>query len=137
MRPLNRSRKGVVRKCRKAYYNLNKWKARHDEVEKLYNAHRRQAARLEALILASGGVAPTGDTSVSVEDLPPTGLCAAPSTRHRRHEKAALEAHGVIVASNVTMKIATAQACRRREVHGYSCTRRRARVPRRDGLLLP
>ena len=106
----NRSRKGVVQQCRKAYYNLNKWKARHDEVEKLYNAQWRRAARLEAL-LANDGVAPAGDTSVSMEDLPPTGLCAAPSPRHRRHAKAALEAHGVTVASKVTMKMATAQAC--------------------------
>ena len=104
---LNRSRKGVVRKCGKVYYNLSKWKQRHDEIEKLHNAQRRRAARLEAL-LANGGVAPAGDTSVTTEDLAPgSGLCAAPSPRHRRHAKA----DGVTVASKVTMKMATAQAC--------------------------
>ena len=64
-------------------------------MEKLYNAQRRRAARLEAL-LANGGVAPAGDTSLTTEDLAQDGsmLYATPSPRHRRHAKAALEAHG-------------------------------------------
>ena len=88
-------------------------------MEKLYNAQRRRAARLEAL-LANGGVAPAGDTSLTTEDLAQDGsvLCAAPSPRHRRHAKAALEAHGVTVASKVTMKMATAQACLTAAVKG-------------------
>ena len=74
---------------------------------------------MEAL-LANGGVAPAGDTSLTTEDLAQAGsvLCAAPSPRHRRHAKAALEAHGVTVASKVTMKMATAQACLTAAVKG-------------------
>ena len=109
----------MIRKCRKAYYNLSVWKKRHNDMEQLYNAQRRRAARLEAL-LANGGVAPAGDTSLTTEDLAQDGsmLCAAPSPRHRRHAKAALEAHGVTVASKVTMKMATAQACLTAAVKG-------------------
>ena len=115
----NRTRKGVIRKCSKAYYNLSLWKKRHNDIEKLYNAQRRRAARLEAL-LANGGVAPAGDTSLTTEDLAQDGsvLCAARSPRHRCHAKAALEAHGVTVASKVTMKMATTQACLTAAVKG-------------------
>ena len=115
----NRGRKGVVRKLSKAYYSLSKWKQRHNDIEKLYNVQRRRAARLETL-LANGGVAPAGDTSLNTEDLAQagSGLCAAPSPRHRRHAKAALEAHGVTVASKVTIKMATAQACLTAAVKG-------------------
>ena len=45
-------------------------------------------------------------------------LCAAPSPRHRRHAKAALEAYGVTVGSKVTTKMATAQACLTAAVKG-------------------
>ena len=138
-----RGRKGVVRKLSKAYYNLSKWKQRHNDIEKLYNAQRRRAARLETL-LANGGVAPAGDTSLNTEDLAQagSGLCAAPSPCHRRHTKVALEAHGVTVASKVTMKMTTAQACLTAAVKGQKrstgccSTRRRARVRKRGGLLL-
>ena len=44
------------------------------------------------------------------EDLPPAGICAAPSPHHRQHSKAALKAHGISKPSKVEIKMATTQA---------------------------
>ena len=82
-------------------------------MENLYHTPQKLAVSLEAL-LVNGGVAPAGDTSGSMledEDLPPMGLCAALSPRHRLHAKAALKVHVFNAPSKVTIKMATAQAC--------------------------